>query len=93
MRKVHRPPCPLHPLTHPQALRTAEEDALLLSLYATHTPPCWLLISKHIPRCTDDACSKWYREALDLQLKKDEWTDAEDATLLKLTMQDRKSVV
>ena len=52
---VSPPPCPL---THSQAPWTAEEDTLLLSLYATHTLPRWLLIAKHIPRCTDNACSK-----------------------------------
>ena len=87
-----RPPCarcvaPPCPLTRSQAPWTAEEDALLLSLYATHTLPHWLLIAKHIPRCTDNACSKRYHNALDLQLKKDEWMDAEDMMLLKLTVQ------
>ena len=81
------PPPPWRPLTRPQAPWTAEEDALLLSLHATHTPPRWSLIAKHIPGRTDDACSKRYREALDPQLKKDGWTDAEDATLLELTAQ------
>ena len=85
--KVCHPPCPPRPLTHPQAPWTAEEDALLLSLYTRHMPPRWLLITKHIPRHTDDACSKRYREVLNLQLKKDEWTDTEDMMLLELTAQ------
>ena len=52
-----------------------------------HTLPRWSLITKHIPRCTDDTCSKQYCEALNPQLKQDEWMDAEDVTLLKLTAQ------
>ena len=61
---------------------TAEEDRLLLSLYATH-PGKWSVIARSIPGRTDDACSKRYREALDPSLKKDEWTEDEDARLLE----------
>ncbi|KAF8499457.1 hypothetical protein JB92DRAFT_2981456 [Gautieria morchelliformis] len=66
---------------------TPAEDALLLKLYATHSPPRWSLIAKSIPGRTDDACSKRYREALDPLLKKDGWTSDEDAKLIRLTAQ------
>lgn len=66
---------------------TPAEDALLLELYATHTPPRWSLIARQIPGRTDDACSKRYREALDPLLKKDSWSEEEDARLLELTSQ------
>ena len=40
------------------------------------------MIARHIPGRTDDACSKRYREALDPNLKKDDWTEEEDMRLL-----------
>jgi myb proto-oncogene protein len=63
-----------------------EEDEKLMSLY-THYGTKWSVIARHIPGRTDDACSKRYREALDPALKKDEWTEAEDAKLLQLYTQ------
>lgn len=60
---------------------TAEEDQLLLSLFEK-LPNKWSQIAREIPGRTDDACSKRYREALDPNLKKDEWTDEEDTRLL-----------
>lgn len=61
---------------------TAEEDQLLLSLYAVHSTK-WAVIARHIPGRTDDACSKRYREALDPSLRRDEWTPDEDSKLLE----------
>ena len=61
---------------------TADEDQLLLSLYADH-PGKWSVIARGIPGRTDDACSKRYREALDPTLKKDEWTEEEDMKLVE----------
>jgi len=55
----------------------------LYRLYGTK----WSVIARNIPGRTDDACSKRYREALDPALKKDEWTEAEDAKLLQLYAQ------
>jgi hypothetical protein len=44
----------------------------------------WSTIARAIPGRTDDACSKRYREALDPNLKKHEWTADEDEHLIKL---------
>ncbi|TFY53490.1 hypothetical protein EVJ58_g9425 [Rhodofomes roseus] len=60
---------------------TAEEDQLLLSLYAIHGTK-WAVIARNIAGRTDDACSKRYREALDPSLKRDDWTSEEDGKLL-----------
>ena len=60
---------------------TPEEDQLLLSLFEKH-PNKWSRIAREIPGRTDDACSKRYREALDPNLKKDEWEEEEDKRLL-----------
>ena len=57
-----------------------------MSLYK-HNGTKWSVIARQIPGRTDDACSKRYREALDPALKKDEWTEAEDAKLLQLYAQ------
>jgi hypothetical protein len=54
-----------------------------MSLYRLHGTK-WSVIARQIPGRTDDACSKRYREALDPALKKDEWTETEDAKLLQL---------
>lgn len=62
---------------------TADEDTQLLTLYETHGPK-WSAIARQIPGRTDDACSKRYREALDPNLKKDEWTPEEDVKLLEV---------
>ncbi|KAJ7456566.1 hypothetical protein FB451DRAFT_1276412 [Mycena latifolia] len=62
---------------------TPSEDSLLIELYTTHGPK-WSAIARKIPGRTDDACSKRYREALDPNLKKDEWTPDEDAKLLEV---------
>lgn len=74
-------------LTYLQTPWTPAEDALLLKLYATHSPPRWALIAKSIPGRTDDACSKRYRESLDPLLKRDNWTPEEDAKLIHLNKQ------
>lgn len=52
----------------------------MIELYAIHGTK-WSTIARQIPGRTDDACSKRYREALDPNLKKDEWTPDEDAKL------------
>ena len=65
---------------------TKEEDEKLMSLYR-QCGTKWSVIARQIPGRTDDACSKRYREALDPALKKDEWTEAEDAKLLQLYAQ------
>ncbi|KAN0124953.1 hypothetical protein V8E52_001505 [Russula decolorans] len=65
---------------------TKEEDETLMSLYKLYGTK-WSVIARQIPGRTDDACSKRYREALDPALKKDEWTEAEDAKLLQLYAQ------
>jgi myb proto-oncogene protein/Myb-like DNA-binding protein BAS1 len=52
-------------------------------LYHRHGPK-WSTIAREIPGRTDDACSKRYREALDPNLKKGEWTTEEDEELMKL---------
>lgn len=44
-------------------------------------PKKWSAIARKIPGRTDDACSKRYREALDPDLKKDQWTAEEDQRL------------
>ncbi|KAG8975161.1 hypothetical protein FRC05_006329 [Tulasnella sp. 425] len=70
---------------HPSIKKTPwepEEDELLLQLYAQH-PGRWAMIANHIPGRTDDACAKRYREALDPNLKKDDWTKEEDERLLE----------
>ncbi|KAL4069412.1 hypothetical protein J3A83DRAFT_3553486 [Scleroderma citrinum] len=74
----------LHSLS-PDVKKTAwtpEEDRRLLELYALHAGK-WAAIAKQIPGRTDDACSKRYREALDPQLKKGDWSAEEDAQLLE----------
>ncbi|KAI0308036.1 hypothetical protein B0F90DRAFT_1679645 [Multifurca ochricompacta] len=65
---------------------TKEEDERLTSLYKLYGTK-WSVIARQIHGRTDDACSKRYREALDPALKKDEWTEAEDAKLLELYAQ------
>lgn len=70
---------------HPSIKKTPwepEEDELLLQLNAQH-PGRWALIANHISGRTDDACAKRYREALDPNLKKDDWTKEEDDRLLE----------
>ncbi|THH12145.1 hypothetical protein EW145_g164 [Phellinidium pouzarii] len=62
---------------------TAEEDQLLLSLHEKH-PNKWSLIAREIAGRTDDACSKRYREALDPNLIKYEWSEEEDKRLLEV---------
>ncbi|KAL5518582.1 hypothetical protein ACEPAH_265 [Sanghuangporus vaninii] len=64
---------------------TSEEDQLLLSLFEKY-PNKWSRIAREIPGRTDDACSKRYREALDPNLKKDEWTEDEERHLLDALM-------
>jgi hypothetical protein len=61
---------------------TAEEDKLLIELFMKHGPK-WSVFSRQIPGRTDDACSKRYREALDPNLKKEEWTPEEDEKLIE----------
>ncbi|KAI9444973.1 hypothetical protein H4582DRAFT_1912427 [Lactarius indigo] len=65
---------------------TKDEDEKLMSLYKLYGTK-WSIIARQIPGRTDDACSKRYREALDPALKKDEWTQDEDAKLLGLYAQ------
>ncbi|KAH7104201.1 hypothetical protein BKA62DRAFT_693851 [Auriculariales sp. MPI-PUGE-AT-0066] len=65
-----------------KSLWTPEEDALLIKLNEEF-PGRWALIARQIPGRTDDACSKRYREALDPNLRKDEWTQDEDVQLLR----------
>ncbi|KAJ3512793.1 hypothetical protein NLJ89_g3310 [Agrocybe chaxingu] len=62
---------------------TPNEDEQLLTLYKEHGPK-WSLIARSIPGRTDDACSKRYRESLDPNLKKDQWTPEEDAKLVEV---------
>ncbi|KAJ7462810.1 hypothetical protein B0H11DRAFT_2054451 [Mycena galericulata] len=62
---------------------TPAEDRLLIELYTTHGPK-WSAIARKIHGRTDDACSKRYREALDPNLKKDEWTPEEDIKLAEV---------
>jgi hypothetical protein len=62
---------------------TTDEDKQLLDLYNRHGPK-WSTIAREIPGRTDDACSKRYREALDPNLKKGEWSAEEDEELMKL---------
>lgn len=74
----------LHSL-QPNVKKTAwssAEDELLIKLY-TEMPKKWSAIARNIPGRTDDACSKRYREALDPDLKKDQWTVEEDRQLLE----------
>ncbi|KAJ7807497.1 Homeodomain-like protein, partial [Mycena olivaceomarginata] len=59
---------------------TPAEDRLLIDLYTTNGPK-WSIIAEKILRRTDDACSKRYREKLDPNLKKIEWTPGEDIKL------------
>lgn len=61
---------------------TAEEDKLLIELFTKHGPK-WSAFSRQIPGRTDDACSKRYREALDPNLKREEWTPEEDEMLIE----------
>ncbi|KAF7340030.1 Transcriptional activator Myb [Mycena venus] len=61
---------------------TPSEDRLLIELYTANGPK-WSAIARQIHGRTDDACSKRYREALDPNLKKDEWTPEEDAQLMQ----------
>ncbi|KAJ7814104.1 hypothetical protein B0H14DRAFT_2850846 [Mycena olivaceomarginata] len=61
---------------------TPSEDRLLIELYTANGPK-WSAIARQIHGRTDDACSKRYREALDPNLKKDEWTPEEDAQLIQ----------
>ncbi|KAJ7139721.1 hypothetical protein C8R44DRAFT_765255 [Mycena epipterygia] len=62
---------------------TPSEDRLLIELYTAHGPK-WSAIARQIHGRTDDACSKRYREALDPNLKKDEWTPDEDVKLMQV---------
>ncbi|KAJ7761294.1 transcription factor, Myb superfamily, partial [Mycena olivaceomarginata] len=59
---------------------TPAEDRLLIDLYTTNGPK-WSIIAEKILGRTDDACSKRYREKLDPNLKKIEWTPGEDIKL------------
>ncbi|KAJ7693628.1 hypothetical protein B0H17DRAFT_1059299 [Mycena rosella] len=65
---------------------TPSEDRLLIELYNAHGPK-WSAIARKIHGRTDDACSKRYREALDPNLKKDEWTPDEDVKLMQVYAQ------
>ncbi|KAL0950729.1 hypothetical protein HGRIS_007505 [Hohenbuehelia grisea] len=72
----------LHSLS-PDIKKTAwspSEDQKLLELFRTHGSR-WSAIARQIPGRTDDACSKRYRDALDPNLRRDEWTPDEDAKL------------
>lgn len=71
----------LSPVIKKSAWTTAE-DALLVHLYNIHGPK-WSFIARQIEGRTDDACSKRYNEALDPNLKRDEWTSDEDERLLQ----------
>ncbi|KDR84868.1 hypothetical protein GALMADRAFT_217949 [Galerina marginata CBS 339.88] len=62
---------------------TPSEDKMLLELYESFGPK-WSAIARQIPGRTDDACSKRYREALDPNLKKDQWTQEEDELLVEV---------
>ncbi|KAJ7655235.1 hypothetical protein DFH06DRAFT_1201998 [Mycena polygramma] len=62
---------------------TPSEDRLLTELYEALGPK-WSAIARSIHGRTDDACSKRWREALDPNLKKDEWTPEEDAQLIQV---------
>lgn len=61
---------------------TKDEDNLLIELYMKHGPK-WSAIARQILGRTDDACSKRYREALDPNLKKEDWTPEEDEKLIE----------
>ena len=61
---------------------TAEEDKLLIELFTKHGPK-WSSFCGQIPGRTDDACSKRYRESLDPNLKREEWTPEEDDMLME----------
>lgn len=71
----------LSPVIKKSAWTTAE-DNLLVYLYNIHGPK-WSFIARQIEGRTDDACSKRYNEALDPNLKRDQWTSEEDASLLQ----------
>ncbi|KIK70435.1 hypothetical protein GYMLUDRAFT_32442 [Collybiopsis luxurians FD-317 M1] len=71
----------LSPMIKKSAWTTAE-DALLVHLYTIHGPK-WSFIARQIDGRTDDACSKRYNDALDPNLKREEWTSDEDASLLQ----------
>ncbi|KAF5392486.1 hypothetical protein D9757_002205 [Collybiopsis confluens] len=60
---------------------TTAEDALLAHLFTIHGPK-WSFIARQIEGRTDDACSKRYNDALDPNLKREEWSAAEDSSLL-----------
>ncbi|KAI3615507.1 myb3r transcription factor [Moniliophthora roreri] len=62
---------------------TQDEDDLLLRLFSLQGPK-WSLIARQIPGRTDDACSKRYNEALNPDLKKDEWTPEEEQLLVQV---------
>ena len=55
---------------------------MLIELFMKHGPK-WSAFSRQIPGRTDDACSKRYREALDPNLKREEWTPEEDEMLIE----------
>nr|AXB87526.1 MYB transcription factor 20 [Pleurotus ostreatus] len=61
---------------------TQAEDQKLLDCYNS-LGPRWSAIARQIPGRTDDACSKRYREALNPNLRKDEWTPEEDKQLVQ----------
>jgi myb proto-oncogene protein/Myb-like DNA-binding protein BAS1 len=61
---------------------TPDEDKLLIELFMTYGPR-WSTIARQILGRTDDACSKRYREALNPNLKKEDWTPEEDEKLIE----------
>ncbi|KAK7028980.1 hypothetical protein VNI00_014690 [Paramarasmius palmivorus] len=62
---------------------TQDEDDQLLGLFSIHGPK-WSFIARQIPGRTDDACSKRYNEALNPDLKKDDWTPEEEQLLVQV---------
>ncbi|KAH6917454.1 hypothetical protein BKA70DRAFT_335090 [Coprinopsis sp. MPI-PUGE-AT-0042] len=65
---------------------SADEDGLLLKLYNKHGPK-WAEIARGITGRTDDACAKRYRDALDPNLNKAQFSASEDTKLIALVAQ------
>ena len=61
-----------------------EEDNALISLIELYGTEDWSFISKRMPKRSNKQCHNRWTYILNINMKKDEWTETEDDTINRL---------